>query len=67
MATTRPFAYNTGSTISETEQVGDIAVGVGQVRYDEDWGGVKWWNGPDEELGYVIAQSVPSGDQPNPL
>jgi hypothetical protein len=67
MATTRPFAYNTGSTISETEQVGDIAVGIGQVRYDEDWGGVKWWNGPDEDLGYVIAQPVPSGDQPNPL
>ena len=67
MATTRPFAYNTGSTISETEQVGDIAVGVGQVRYDEDWGGVKWWNGPDEELGYVIAQSVSGNTQPTPL
>lgn len=67
MATTRPFAYNTGSTIPSTIQVGDIAVGVGQVRYDEDWGSVKWWNGPDEDLGYVICKPVPDGNQPNPI
>ena len=36
MATTRPFAYNTGSTLPYTDQVGDIAIGVGDVRYDED-------------------------------
>jgi hypothetical protein len=67
MATSRPFAYNTGSTISGTEQIGDLAIGVDLERYDEDWGGVKWWMGPDEDLGYVIAQSVPSGNQPNPV
>ena len=67
MSTSRPFAYNTGTTLPYTEQVGDIAVGVGEVRYDENYGGLQWWNGPDEDLGYVIAHTVPSGNQPNPL
>ena len=67
MATTRPFAYNTGSTLPYTDQVGNIAIGVGDVRYDEDYGGVKWWNGPDENLGYVITHTVVGGNQPNPL
>jgi hypothetical protein len=30
MATSRPFAYNTGSAIAGTEQVGDIAIGSKQ-------------------------------------
>jgi hypothetical protein len=29
--------------------------------------GLEWWNGPDEDLGYVIAQSVPSDTQPTPV
>jgi hypothetical protein len=28
MATTRPFAYNTGSTIDGTTQIGNIAIGI---------------------------------------
>ena len=67
MATTRPFAYNTGSTINGTEQVGNLAIGVNSLRYDLDVGGVKWWMGPDEDLGYVIAHQTPSGNQPNPV
>jgi hypothetical protein len=67
MATTRPFAYNTGSTISGTEQVGNLSIGVDSLRYDLDVGGVKWWMGPDEDLGYVIAHQTPSGNQPNPV
>jgi hypothetical protein len=67
MSTSRPFAYNTGSTLPFTIQVGDIAVGDGDVRYDQDYGGLRWWNGPDEDLGYVIAHITPSGEQPNPL
>ena len=66
MATTRPFAYNTGTTIFNTEQVGSIAIGVGQERYDLNYGGVKWWNGPDEDLGYVITHTTTGGTQPNP-
>jgi hypothetical protein len=64
MSTTRPFAYNTGSTIEGTIQVGTLSVGVSEQDYSVNLGGVKWWMGPDEDLGYVIAKSVPSNTQP---
>lgn len=64
MATTRPFAYNTGSTIDGTTQIGNIAIGVSDQDYSQNPGGVKWWMGPDEDLGHVIAYEVPTGDQP---
>lgn len=67
MPSTRPFAYNTGTTISGTEQVGSLAIGVDDLRYDENVGGVKWWMGPDEDLGYVIAHPTTGGTQPNPV
>jgi len=65
MATSRPFAYNTGSTIEGTTQVGSLAVGTPVIGFSE----TKriWWNGPDEELGYVIANSVPNNTQPTPI
>ena len=65
MATSRPFAYNTGSAIAGTEQVGDIAIGTPTSGFTST--GLIWWNGPDEDLGYVIAHTVPSGTQPNPV
>jgi hypothetical protein len=65
MSTSRPFAYNTGSQISGTDQVGDLAIGTPTVGFELS--GVKWWNGPDEELGYVIAKPVPLDNQPTPL
>ncbi len=64
MATARPFAYNTGSTIPGTEQLGDLSIGSPLSGFTNS---PQYWNGPDEELGYVIAQTVPSGDQPNPV
>lgn len=67
MATTRPFAYNTGSTISGTDQLGNLAIGTSSQEYSKNIGGVKWWMGPDEDLGYVIAHQTTSGNQPNPL
>lgn len=67
MATARPFAYNPGSILSGTQQYGTIAVGSGNNPYDENYGGLQWWQGPDEELGYCIGTSVPSGDQPTPV
>jgi hypothetical protein len=67
MSTSRPFAYNTGSLIPGTDQVGDIAIGVDSFDYTLQPGGIQWWNGPDEDLGYVIAHTTPSGNQPNPL
>lgn len=67
MPTARPFAYNTGSTISGTDQIGDLAIGISSLNYSAGEGGVRWWNGPDEDLGYVIAHPTPSGTQPNQL
>ena len=63
MATSRPFAYNTGSQIAGTIQVGNLAVGFPTSGFT----GMEWWNGPDEDLGYVIAQPVPDDSQPTPI
>ena len=65
MATARPFAYNTGAPISGTDQVGSLAIGTPTVGFDTT--GLEWWNGPDEELGYVISEPVPSDTQPTPI
>jgi len=67
LATTRPFAYNTGPEIPQTTQIGNLAIGVGDIEYANNYGGVKWWMGPNEDLGYVIAKPIPAGNQPNPL
>ena len=65
MSTARPFSYNTGSTITGTIQVGNLAVGYPTAGFVST--GLEWWNGPDEDLGYVIAQSVPDDSQPTPV
>ena len=65
MATARPFAYNIGAGITGTDQVGGLAIGTPTYGFDST--GLQWWNGPDEDLGYVIAQSVPSNTQPTPV
>jgi len=67
MATSRPFAYNTGSAIAGAMQTGSLAIGTASIAWqDIQPGDVQWWNGPDEDLGYVIAFPVPSGDVPTP-
>jgi hypothetical protein len=63
----RPFAYNIGSPISGTTQLGDLAIGEINVQYSTDYGGVTWWEGPDELVGYIITHPTPSGNQPNPI
>ena len=63
MPTSRPFAYNTGGNISGTIQVGSLAVGYPTTGFT----GTEWWNGPDEELGYVIDNPVPDDSQPTPV
>ena len=65
MTTARAFTYNTGAPIAGTQQVGDLAVGTPTIGFPAT--DMDWWNGPDEELGYVIAHTSPSGNQPNPL
>jgi len=67
MPTTIPFSYNTGSTISGTTQVGSLAVGTTDQEYSGNLGGVPWWMGADEQLGYVIAHPVPSNTQPTQI
>ena len=61
MPITRPFAYNTGTTIGGTIQVGDLAVGIPTSGFTNN---PTFWNGPDEELGYVIASPVSGNTQP---
>lgn len=66
----RPFAYNPGSPAPQgCTQIGDIAIGIDAYDYNSPNrpGGLQWWAGPDETIGYVIAIPVPSIDQPNPL
>ena len=64
MATARPFAYNPGSLIHGTEQIGNLSIGAPISGFTNN---PQYWNGPDEELGYVIAQSVYGNTQPTPL
>jgi hypothetical protein len=66
MATTRAFAYNTGGSISGTQQDGNLAIGTDDtLDFSQDPGGVKWWEGPDESVGYIIAAPNPSGNPTN--
>jgi hypothetical protein len=67
MSRARPFAYNPGATgpIPGTEQLGNLSIGTPSVGFVST--GLEWWNGPDEELGYVIACEVPSDTQPTPV
>lgn len=67
MSITRPFAFNTGTTIGGTSQVGDIAVGTSDQNYSGNLGGVPWWMGPDEELGYVITIPISGNTHPTPI
>ena len=66
MSISRPFAYNPGAPISGTTQLGNLAIGVLNEQYTLNYGGVRWWNGPDEDLGYVIAVPVSGNTQPTP-
>ena len=65
MSTSRAFKYNpSGTTISGTTQVGSVSVASSNV---DDFGNGGWWNGPDEDLGYVICLPVPLDNQDTPV
>ena len=66
MATARPFAYNPppNAVIAGTEQVGSLAVGTPTSGFTSN---PQFWNGPDEELGYVIAKPISGNTQPTPI
>lgn len=56
MATSRPFTYNPNSLIPGTEKFGGLTVGYPTSGFEST--GLQWWNGPDEDLGYVIATTM---------
>ena len=62
MSTSRPFSYTTGSAPNGTHKVGNISIGLPLTGFDA--AGLEGWNGPDEELGYIIPIPVPSDIQP---
>ena len=66
MPTARPFAYNTGPSVSGATQLGNLAIGIENINYSQGAGGLRWWNGADEDLGYVIAYPQSGGTQPTP-
>ena len=49
MATNRLFTFNNGPSINGASQSGNLAISDNAIA------GYKWWPGPDEDLGYVIA------------
>lgn len=59
MSTNTPFAYNPGSNISGTQKIGNISFGTPDSGFQNS--PLKWWNGPDEDLGYVITKPDPDG------
>lgn len=54
MSTSTPFAYNPGSNVQGTQKIGNISFGIPDSGFEAS--SLKWWNGPDEDLGYVIAK-----------
>ena len=66
MSFSRPFTYNPSPNplINGTEQVGSLAVGTPTSGFTNN---PQFWNGPDEELGYVIAYPVSGGTHPTPI
>lgn len=68
MAQYRPFAIWDGisSIPSGTSQSQNILIGVADQNYN-NLGGLDWWAGPDESLGYVIAYYDATFTHPNQL
>lgn len=69
MSKSRPFTYNTGSLIPGTEKFGNLTVGIPESGFEST--SLQWWNGPDEDLGYIIASTNVdingNGLQPTPV
>ncbi len=68
MPTSRPFSYNPSQQLLPgTINIGTMCVGVSSNPYIDNYRGLTWWNGPDEELGYCIGTVVPAQNQSTPL
>ena len=66
MSSISAVTFNSGSTITGTTQVGNLAIGSTPQDYSLDPGGLRWWSSADLTLGYVIAHVNLDGNQPNP-
>ena len=64
MATSTSFAYNPGSPIAGTDQVGQLSIGTPTSGFTNS---PQYWNGPDEDLGYIISYPVSGGTHPTPI
>jgi hypothetical protein len=53
----RLYAYNSEGNITGTSQSGNLAISNDSVGR----GSVQWWNGPNEDLGYVIGYTDTTG------
>lgn len=58
MSTSRAFTYNTGTTITGTEQIGNVAAQTGSTLLLASTN--NWFNGPDEDSGYTLCKDVPT-------
>lgn len=65
MGTYRIFCYNpSGEYIEGMEQIGEIAASVDNSKVIID-SSREWWNGPDEDLGHIVAYVDFRGNRPN--
>jgi len=60
----RPFAYNSGSQLSGTAKYGNLTVATSTQNFSGGYGGVKWFNGPDESSGWVLGFAREDNQQP---
>jgi len=64
---TTPIASNPGSPISDTTQIGNLAVGTDpSIDYSQNYGDVQWWMSPDQTNNYIVAFPVPGNNEPVP-
>ena len=64
----RPFARYTVAIIQGKNKIGNLGIGIDNGPTGGYGGtGIQWWNGPSESGGWVIAQEVPSNNQPTPV
>jgi len=67
MSVSRPFAWSSTGPPAGTGIIGQVVYGINpNLPYANNWGGVRWWNGPDENLGYIIVEASFTTSQPTP-
>jgi hypothetical protein len=66
--TSRAFAYNPSEVpVTGTILHGNLLIEDLPNDYSSKPGGYTWWQGPDEDLGYVIATTFPAGTRSTPV